>query len=61
MINDPRISVTCDVCGEEFDGFSMTPLAGGAWDTRGLISQLRRDGWTGDKTEHICPNCAEGL
>ncbi len=28
MLNDPIISVTCDVCGDKLENLDLTPLAG---------------------------------
>lgn len=58
MLNDPTISVTCDVCGTTIDEFPLTPLAGGGWDARNVPSVLKRYGWIADGKQHICDACA---
>ncbi len=59
MVNDPVMTVTCDACGTE-EKLSLTSLAQGGWDARGVDKQLKRLGWSGSRhTETICHECQD--
>lgn len=59
-IGNPVVTVTCDrqYCDYATD-YGLTPLAGHGWDARNLKSEMRRDGWTTDGAEQVCPDCSE--
>ena len=57
MICEPRISVMCDQCEEDFDDYELTALAGGGWDDRNLEPTLRSEGWRVEDGRHVCPDC----
>jgi hypothetical protein len=57
MVNDPTITVTCDVCGDE-EEFELTVLSGGGWGTPYLNAELKRRGWRGtEDTKTVCLAC----
>ncbi|UTC29711.1 hypothetical protein BAJUN_00810 [Bajunvirus bajun] len=59
-IGEARWSVTCDGrCGETFDDYEGTALAGGGYDARFIPATLRREGWLVDLPVTICPDCKE--
>ena len=61
MICEPRISVICDQCDEEYDDYGLTGLAGGGWDDRNIEPTLKREGWLVEDGRHICPECVDGI
>lgn len=62
MIQDAFIYVDCDNCGE-VEHLGLTPLAGGGWDERDVVSELERMGWIlphGKDGDTFCQEeCAE--
>lgn len=58
MINDPRITATCDECEIDSDEMEMCALAGGGWDDRYIDGKLRKWGWKVDGDRTICEDCA---
>ena len=49
------VSLTCDICGEEIDGFL---------DFENAVAHKRSEGWKSEKHkgewQDICPECQEG-
>lgn len=57
-ISDAYVNVMCDNCGYE-EAYQMTALAHyGSYDMRNIEAQIKRDGWLGDGTAHLCSGCA---
>ena len=61
-LNDPTITATCDMCGEESDEMKMCPLAKGSFDDRHIAKRLEHQSWKledGVDGTIICPDCVE--
>lgn len=54
------ILVTCDKCQKCEEQVNLTPLAGGAYDERGVDETLKHWGWSVGAWD-ICPECVEEL
>lgn len=58
MRGEPLIIVTRDNCEDELE-VSLTSLAGGGWDERGVDGQLRHAGWIKDGERDLCSGCED--
>lgn len=56
MKSEPVVIITCDGCSEEIEA-SLTALADGSYDERGLDKQIERTGWISRGDEHLCSDC----
>ncbi len=59
MLEEPRITLFCDSCGD-VEAFDLTSLAGGGWDDRNVKDDAEWYGWEWtDIDHHRCPGCVE--